>query len=102
MCLFSFGLIFFIPIVSLEILYKPKIFSQSILVIWASAILQQNIHMLCERGQNFIRPSHKIAFHGGDWWDTYISHESPQKCPKKKNSLYKLWNCHDPASDNLI
>ena len=33
LCLFSFELIFFIPIVSLEIFHKSKIFSQSILVI---------------------------------------------------------------------
>ena len=39
--LFSFGLIFFVPIISLKIFHNPKIFSQSILIIWASTILQQ-------------------------------------------------------------
>ena len=32
LCLFSFGLIFFVPIVSLKICHKPKIFLQSILI----------------------------------------------------------------------
>ena len=36
LCLFSFRLIFFVPIVSLEIFYKSKIFSQSILVVNSS------------------------------------------------------------------
>ena len=43
MYIFSFGLIFFIPIISLKIFHKPKIFSQSTLVIWDSAILQQDL-----------------------------------------------------------
>ena len=33
LCLFSFGLVFFVPIVCLEIFLKSKIFSQSILII---------------------------------------------------------------------
>ena len=50
LCLFSFGLIFFVPIVSLKIFHKSKIFSQSILVIWASAILQHNyVSLICNK-----------------------------------------------------
>ena len=41
MSIFFWIKFFFVPIVSLEIFLKPKIFSQLILVIWASAILQQ-------------------------------------------------------------
>jgi len=44
LCLFSFGLIFFVPIVTLKMFHKSKIFSQSILVIWASATLQHLVH----------------------------------------------------------
>ena len=40
---FSFELIFFVSIIYIKIFFKPKIFSQSILVIWASAILQHSL-----------------------------------------------------------